>query len=106
MTKRQKAFAYLRTSSATNVGSDKDSGRRQQEAIRTFARRAGYELVAEFNDEAVSGSDRIEIRPGFCRLLDAIEENGVRVVVVEDASRFARDLMAQELGVIALQQRG
>jgi hypothetical protein len=41
------AIAYLRTSSAANVGADKDSDRRQREAIASFARRAGYELVAE-----------------------------------------------------------
>ena len=28
-------------------------------------------------------------------LLDRIEDNGVRTVLVEDASRFARELMAQ-----------
>jgi hypothetical protein len=31
-----------------------------------------------------------------------IEGNGVRTVVVEDASRFARELVTQELGIIAL----
>ena len=30
-TKSVKAFAYLRTSSAANIGEDKDSGRRQLE---------------------------------------------------------------------------
>jgi DNA invertase Pin-like site-specific DNA recombinase len=30
----------------------------------------------------------------------------VRVVIVEDASRFARDLMVQELGIAALLHRG
>jgi DNA invertase Pin-like site-specific DNA recombinase len=30
----------------------------------------------------------------------------VRVVIVEDAFRFARELMTQELGIIALVQRG
>ena len=30
----------------------------------------------------------------------------MRVVIVEDASRFARELMTQELGIIALVQRG
>jgi hypothetical protein len=34
------AVAYLRTSSAANVGADKDSERRQREAIQGFARRA------------------------------------------------------------------
>ena len=32
--------------------------------------------------------------------------NGVRTVIVEDASRFARELMAQELGITLLISRG
>ena len=32
--------------------------------------------------------------------------NGVRTVIVEDASRFARQLMAQELGITLLISRG
>jgi DNA invertase Pin-like site-specific DNA recombinase len=43
--------------------------------------------------------------PGFAALLDRIEGNGVRLVVVEDASRFARELVTQELGIIALIKR-
>jgi hypothetical protein len=38
--------------------------------------------------------------------LNRIEGNGVRVVLVEDASRFARDLMAQELGIGVLIKLG
>jgi DNA invertase Pin-like site-specific DNA recombinase len=93
------AVGYMRTSSATNVGADKDSEPRQRRAIERFAKQAGYEIVAWFNDPAVSGADPIESRPGFAALLNRIEGNGVRVVLVEDASRFARDLMAQELGL-------
>ena len=36
-----KAVAYLRTSSAANVGADKDSEKRQRAAIEAFARAAG-----------------------------------------------------------------
>ena len=100
------AVAYLRTSSAANVGPDKDSDKRQRAAIGAFAKRGGYELVAEFNDAAVSGADPIETRRGFAELLDRIEGNGVRTVIVEDASRFARELMTQELGILALIRRG
>jgi DNA invertase Pin-like site-specific DNA recombinase len=100
------AISYLRTSSAANVGDDKDSGSRQKEAIEAFAKRLGLELVATFYDAAVSGSDALGTRPGFAALLDLIETNGVRTVVVEDASRLARDLLTQELGIISLQQRG
>ncbi|MCK1632644.1 recombinase family protein [Bradyrhizobium sp. 162] len=99
------AVAYIRTSSAANVGADKDSDKRQRAAIEGFGKRAGFELVGEFNDAAVSGADPIESRAGFAALLDRIESNGVRTVIVEDASRFARELMTQELGILALINR-
>lgn len=102
---RVPAIAYLRTSSAANVGADKDSERRQRQAVEGFAKRAGFEIVAEFYDAAVSGADPIQHRPGFSDLLDRIEGNGVRIVLVEDASRFARELMAQELGITLLISR-
>lgn len=38
-------------------------------------------------DADVSGADPIETRPGFSALLDRIESNGVRTVLIEDASR-------------------
>ncbi len=104
--KRAPAVAYIRTSSAANVGADKDSDKRQRAAIEAFARRAGFTLMGEFTDAAVSGADPIETRRGFAELLDRIEDNGVRTVIVEDASRFARELMTQELGILALIQRG
>jgi DNA invertase Pin-like site-specific DNA recombinase len=100
------AVAYTRTSSAANVGADKDSEKRQRTAIEAFAKRAGFVLVGEFSDPGVSGADPIEARPGFAALLDRIEGNGVRVVICEDASRFARELVTQELGIIALIRRG
>ena len=40
-----KAVAYLRTSSKTNVGPDKDSDKRQLAAINRYAKSAGYEIV-------------------------------------------------------------
>jgi DNA invertase Pin-like site-specific DNA recombinase len=96
----------MRTSSATNVGADKDSEKRQRVAIERFAKASGFALVDWFYDPAVSGADPIESRPGFSALLDRIEDNGVKTVIVEDASRFARDLITQELGILALIKRG
>lgn len=102
----QKAFAYLRTSSATNVGADKDSEKRQRAAIEAFAKSAGIEIVGEYYDAAVSGADPIEARAGFAAMLERIEGNGVRTIIVETASRFARDLMVQEVGFARLSERG
>ncbi len=103
---RYATSANPRTCSAANVGVDKDSEHRQRAAVGAYARRAGFEVVAEFYDAAVSGADPIQDRPGFAALLDRIEDNGVRTVIVEDASRFARQLMAQELGIALLVKRG
>lgn len=100
------AVAYLRTSSAANIGSDKDSETRQRVAIDRFAAAHGYRVVAWFYDQAVSGADPVESRPGFAAMLDRIEGNGVRVVLVEDPSRFARAMTAYVTGVTLLKARG
>jgi DNA invertase Pin-like site-specific DNA recombinase len=101
-----RAFAYLRTSSAANIGEDKDSGRRQLHAIEAYTKRAGIELVGTYHDEAVKGSDPIDTRPGFAAMLEALEANGTKTIIVETANRFARDLMVQEVGYAMLRARG
>jgi DNA invertase Pin-like site-specific DNA recombinase len=106
MAQRTKAFAYLRTSSAANVGEDKDSPERQLVAIGAYAKSAGIELVGTYYDPAVRGEDLIEARPGFAAMLEAIEGNGIRTIIVETANRFARDLMVQEVGFAMLKARG
>jgi DNA invertase Pin-like site-specific DNA recombinase len=63
-------------------------------------------LAGEFYDGAVSGADPIDTRPGFASMLERIEGNGVRTIIVETASRFARDLMVQEVGHAKLRERG
>jgi DNA invertase Pin-like site-specific DNA recombinase len=42
---KTKALAYLRTSSAANVGTDKDSEKRQRAAIAAFAKSHGFQIV-------------------------------------------------------------
>jgi DNA invertase Pin-like site-specific DNA recombinase len=98
------ALAYLRTSSATNVEGDSDE--RQRQAIRRYAKANGVELVGEFYDAAVSGADPIEARPGFSEMLLRIEDNDVRLVLVEDASRLARSVLVSELAILVMAQRG
>ena len=104
--KRKQAIGYIRTSSAANVGEDKDSDRRQRLAIERFAKRAGYDVVDWFADEAVSGADPIDLRPGFSSALARIAGNGVRTIIVETSNRFARDLMVQEVGFAMLRDLG
>ncbi len=104
--KKTEAVAYIPTSSAANVGSDKDSDKRQRAAIQAFAKAAGYEIVAEFYDAAVSGADHINKRKGFAEMLDKIASNGARTILVETPDRFARDLAVQLAGHDFLKTRG
>ena len=100
------AVAYLRTSSATNVGPDKDSDKRQRAAIEAFAKRAGFTIIDEYYDKAVSGADRIDERPGFREMLQRLASNGAKTIIVESPDRFARDLAVQLAGHDVLKELG
>jgi DNA invertase Pin-like site-specific DNA recombinase len=102
----KQAVAYLRTSSRTNVGADKDSDKRQLAAIEVYARMAGYEVIETFYDAAVSGADPVGDRPGFAEMLEALLANGARTILVESPDRFARDLMVQLAGHDMLKAKG
>lgn len=103
--KNVSAVAYYRTSSAANVGSDKDSRRRQAEAVEAYAK-GRHEIVQSFYDAAVSGADPVDTRAGFADLLSYCEVHKVGVVLVENASRFARDLAVQLAGHALMRGRG
>jgi DNA invertase Pin-like site-specific DNA recombinase len=101
-----KAVAYYRTSSAGNVGADKDSEKRQREAVQAYARAHGHEIIKEYYDAAVSGSDPIDQRDGFCAMISYMLGNGAQVILIENASRFARDLVVQLTGHDLLKAQG
>jgi DNA invertase Pin-like site-specific DNA recombinase len=54
--------------------------------------------LAEYSDDGAKGADPVDQRAGFAAMLKHIASNGVRTVLVETASRFARDLIIQETG--------
>lgn len=90
-----KAVSYVRVSGKGQV--DGDGPERQRQAIARFAKSAGLVVLEEFSDLGVSGTTELADRPGLAALLDRLESNGVRVVIVERADRLARDLMVQEV---------
>lgn len=103
---RRCAVAYLRTSSASNVGADKDSDKRQRAAIGAYAEAAGFEVRQEWYGAAVSGADPVDQRDGFLSMLAWCDANDCRTIIVETASRFARDLIVQETGYAMLKRLG
>lgn len=100
-----RAVAYMRTSSSTNVGEDKDSEQRQRAAIESYADRSNHEVVRWFYD-VTKGETAIDERPAFMAMLAYLEASGVTVVIVETANRFARELMTQEIGYHQLRKSG
>jgi DNA invertase Pin-like site-specific DNA recombinase len=100
------AVAYMRCSGIGQV--DGDTWDRQDASIRKYAAANGL-AVADldwFRDEGVSGTKDMGDRPGLAALLDRVESNGVRVVLVENATRLARDLMVSEVILAQLREAG
>jgi DNA invertase Pin-like site-specific DNA recombinase len=94
LTKKKNA-RYLRTSGKGQIGND--GFPRQRDAIARYAKANKMEIVQEFSDEAVSGTADAMDRAGLTDLLVALKANGVRTVLVENATRLARDLMISEI---------
>jgi len=91
----RKALAYLRVSGRGQIKGD--GFRRQREAIRRYAQAHNIKLVGEYRDEGVSGKKDLADRKGLAALLDRLESNGIRTVLIERADRLARDLMVSEV---------
>lgn len=102
--KRLNAVSYVRVSS--NGQRFGDGFPRQREAVNRFAREKGYRLLDEFSDAGVSGTTELDDRPGLAALLDRVENNHVKTVLVENATRLARDLMVQEVILSRLRDAG
>jgi DNA invertase Pin-like site-specific DNA recombinase len=94
-----KAVSYLRCSGLGQV--DGDTWDRQSTAITKYAKDHRLEVVDEFRDAGVSGTKDLDNRPGLAALLDRAESHGVKIVLIENATRLARDLM---VGEVILQQ--
>ncbi len=98
-------FSYLRVSSLgqVNNGTGLD---RQHEVCQRYAKRNGLEVVEVFREEGVSGTTEGATRPALSRLLLAVKEQGVKVVLVERADRLARSLIESEKILLVLKKMG
>ena len=101
-----KAVYYLRTSSSTNVGDDKDSESRQRAMIDSYAAQNEIELVEGAYDAGRSGADPIHDRTGFQALIGYCSQNEIKTVMVETSSRYARDKDVAVRGFYLLQDHG
>jgi DNA invertase Pin-like site-specific DNA recombinase len=100
----RKAFSYLRVSGKGQV--DGDGFDRQLLACQTYAATEGIEIVEVFKEEGVSGTKELDDRPALSELFAALEENGIKTVIVEKLDRLARDLMVQETIIADMRKAG
>jgi DNA invertase Pin-like site-specific DNA recombinase len=96
------AVAYLRVSSEGQI--EGDGFNRQKVAIRNHAE-GKYKIKTIF-EECVSGTTAPVDRPVFRELLQTVEEGTVKVILVENLGRLARDLMIQENILGEFKKRG
>ena len=98
------AVAYMRCSGESQR--DGDTWDRQTEAINKYAIGAGVQIVEWFRDEAVTGKMELEGRAGLSACIAAVRDKSIHMVIVEDSSRLARDLIVAEVCIREFQKIG
>ena len=81
----KKAVVYYLTSSMANVGNDKDSLKRQQRAVKKYAKNQKIEIVFTKFDAKKSGTTSKEERQGIGELLKVCQESEIDTIPVENA---------------------
>lgn len=99
----KRAFAYLRVSSRGQI--DGDGFKRQEIAIREYAKIHDLKIVEVYREEGVSGTSELQGRKALLDLLTQ-PSDGVELVLIEKLDRLARDLMIQENLIADIQKRG
>ena len=93
--KARTAVSYLRVSGRGQI--EGDGFPRQRAAIEAYAKTNNMDVVTEFRDEGISGTKELDDREGLAELVARIKEGDIGLVLVENASRLARDLLVGEL---------
>ncbi len=90
----EKVFGYIRVSGKGQVNGD--GFKRQEKAIRDYAKANKMEVAHIYREKGVSGT--LKDRPALSELIYSLEQNGhgIHTVVIERIDRLARDLMIQE----------
>jgi len=105
MKNKQKGVLYARFSPRPKEKEKEcESVERQIERLRKYAAENNIEVVGEFDDKALSGTDAVAERPGLRNALAALKRG--YVLLIEAYSRLSRDEYQQKGLVIDLVDRG
>ena len=95
------AIAYYRYSSHNQ---NEMSIEQQQEAAKRYAEEHGYQIIAEYADKAMTGTDAN--RPEFTRMLQEVEELKPAVLILWKGDRLARNRTIALFAKQALREAG
>ena len=84
----KRAILYARVSTDEQARSGYSLAQ-QIEALREYAAREGYEVLAEVSDPGQSGASLH--RPGMDRVRDLVAAGGVSLLLAQDRDRIARE---------------
>lgn len=99
-----KAVLYLRVSGDGQISGD--GFPRQRIACEKFANSREIDVISEFLDEGVTGKMELEGRSGLSACLQFVREHSIEAVIVEDATRLARDMIVAEVLIREFQKLG
>ncbi len=100
----ESALMYLRVSGEAQITGD--GFPRQREKCLRYASDNDIEIVAEFRDEGITGKMELENREGLSACIAAAQAQNIKIVIVEDSTRLARDIIVAEVCIREFQRIG
>ena len=104
MNKRQITALYERLSHDDELQGESNSIINQKKILEDYAAQHGFTNIVHYTDDGISGT-RFD-RPGFQRMISAVEEGQIAVVCVKDMSRFGRDYLQVGIYMELLRKNG
>lgn len=98
------AVTYMRCSGDGQIVGD--TWDRQLEAVSKYAKANDVHIVREFRDEGITGKTELSDREGLSACIDFVQMEGIKLVLIEDSTRLARDLVVSEVIVMQFQKIG
>ena len=99
-----KAYGYLRVSGLSQI--DGQGLDRQLDAIQSFTKANGFEILKVFREEGISGTLDEQDRPAFKEMISEILRNGANTIIIESLDRLARAYRIKEQLLINLGSKG
>jgi DNA invertase Pin-like site-specific DNA recombinase len=100
----EQSVSYLRCSGENQIQGD--TWDRQISVIQKYASANDIEVAKQFRDEGITGKMELEGRGGLSACIEYVRETGIKIVLIEDSTRLARDMIVAEVVIREFQKIG